>query len=79
VSGWEHWARTEEANAEISSLSCVSVSNKPVRTEPAAASAAEQSYAPTWIGSISVAYGNVAGQFVTGSAADQNARKAIRG
>lgn len=41
VGGCEYRAGTEQSNAEVSSLRCVSISDKPVPTEPVAAGAAK--------------------------------------
>lgn len=77
VGSGEYWTGTEQPDAEVSSLRCVSVSYKPVRTEPAAASAAVQSYAAARTRTISVPHGNVAYESVIGSPTDQYPRSAI--
>jgi hypothetical protein len=49
-------AGTDETDAEIVPLRHVSISTKPVRTEPVATSAAGQSYASAGTGAISIAH-----------------------
>lgn len=69
----------QQANTEVSSLRCVSVSDEPIRTEPAAAGAAEQSYAATGKSAVPIANGNIVDQMMIGAAAHENARATIRG
>ena len=76
---WIGWAGTQQTNAEIPSLSCIAVSDKPVRTEPVAAGAAIESYAAAGSCTIPISHGNVAEKIVTGSTADQDAGAAIGG
>jgi hypothetical protein len=77
--GGKCWAGPQQADAEFPSLSCIAVSNDPVRTDPGAAGAAVQSYATAGKGAISISYRGVAAQVVTGPAADQHAGAAIGG
>ena len=56
-------------NSKVVILGRVPISTCPVRTEPAAADAAEHSYAPAGIGTISIAYGSVPADFVAGATA----------
>ena len=76
---WIGCAGTQQTNAEIPSLRCIAVSDKPVRTEPVAAGAAIESYAAAGRGTIPISHGNVAEKIVTGSPAHQNAGIAISG
>jgi hypothetical protein len=63
---------SDETDAEIVPLRHVSISTKPVPTEPVAAGAASQSYAAAGIADISIAYSNVAIYAVVGPACDEN-------
>ena len=56
VGSGEYGAGTEQSNAEVSFLRCISISDEPVRTEPGAAGAAVQSYTTAWTASISVSH-----------------------
>jgi len=69
----------QQTDAKVPPLSCVAVSDKPVRTEPVAAGTAIQSYAAAGKSTVSISYGKVASKVVTGPAADQNAGGAIGG
>ena len=75
----KRWAGAQQTDAKVSPLTCVAISGEPVRTEPAAAGAAIQSYAATGKGTVSISYRNVAAKVVTGPAPDQNAGSAISG
>ena len=69
----------DETNSEIVPLRCVSISNKPVLTDPVAAGAAGQSYASTGIAAVSVADGNIAFEGVIGPAGHENPGEAVGG
>ena len=69
----------EKADAEIVTLSRISISTEPVPTEPVAAGAAVHSYTAAGSDGISVAHRNIAADLVRRSAPHQNAGEAIRG
>jgi hypothetical protein len=69
----------DKTDPEVVSLSHITISTRPVPTEPAAAGAAGQSYAAAGKGRISISHRNVAVNIVVGPAADKNAREAIGG
>ena len=72
-------AGTLYTDAKVVSLGRIAISTEPVPTEPVAAGAAEHSYAAAGKGGISISHRNIATDLVAGSAADQDAGKAIRG
>ena len=61
---------TKKAYAKVPPLSRVPVSNKPVRTDPAAASAAEQSYAAAGKRTVAISHGDVVSKIVIGPTTD---------
>jgi hypothetical protein len=71
-------AGSDETDAEIVPRH-VSISTKPVPTEPVAAGAASQSYAAAGIADISIAHCDVAVEAVVGSAAHENPGETVGG
>jgi hypothetical protein len=71
-------ARRGNADAEVAALTRVSISSRPVPTEPVAACAIRQSYAAARSRTVAIPYRSVIFDVVIGSGGDENTGPAIR-